>query len=196
MKKDNSFLMALLAAVLLTVIVILIVEARDYRRNLEAVPDYVDVALIALDGEARSGLPLNEVRNIVIHYTGNPGAAAGKIRDYCNERDAHAAPHFIIGLEGEIIQCIPLNEKASASNERNGDSLSIEVCHRDESGEFTKESYAALVKLTAWLCGKYGLTENSVIRHYDITGKECPLCFVENENAWQEFKADVRENIQ
>lgn len=188
--------MALLAAVLLAVIVILIVETRDYRRNLAAVPEYVDVALIDLDGEARSGLPLEKVRCIVIHYTGNPGATAKDNRDYCNKRDTNAAPHFIIGLEGEIIQCIPLSEKASASNERNSDSISIEVCHREESGEFTKESYNALVKLTAWLCGKYGLTENNVIRHYDITGKECPLCFVENENAWWEFKADVRENMQ
>ena len=187
--------MALLAAVLLAVIVILIVETRDYRRNLAAVPEYVDVALIDLDGEARSGLPLEKVSYIVIHYTGNPGATAKQNRDCCNKRDTLAAPHFIIGLEGEIIQCIPLSEKASASNERNSDSISIEVCHREESGEFTEESYNALVKLTAWLCGKYGLTENNVIRHYDITGKECPLYFVENENAWQKFKADVRENM-
>ena len=39
--------------------------------------------------------------------------------------------HFLIGLEGEIIQCIPLNEKSSATNDRNRDTISIEVCHPD-----------------------------------------------------------------
>jgi len=31
-----------------------------------------------------------------------------------------------------------------------------------------------------------------VIRHYDITGKICPKYFVENEDAWKQFKSDVK----
>lgn len=49
-----------------------------------------------------------------------------------------------------------------------------------------------MVQLTAWLCEKFSLTEEDVIRHYDITGKICPKYFVENEDAWRQFKSDVK----
>ena len=53
-----------------------------------------------------------------------------------------------------------------------------------------------MVQLTAWLCKKYNLTEEAVIRHYDVTGKNCPKYFVEEEAAWTDFKADVKEALQ
>ena len=96
-----------------------------------------------------------------------------------------------MGLQGEILQCVPLNEKSSATNDRNRDTISIEVCHPDESGVFNRESYDALVKLTAWLCDLCGFDSHNVIRHYDVTGKVCPKQFVEDENAWTQFLADV-----
>jgi len=52
-----------------------------------------------------------------------------------------------------------------------------------------------MVELTAWLCQKFGLTEEDVIRHYDITEKICPKYFVENEDAWDEFKRDIKETL-
>ena len=36
------------------------------------IPDWVDVQLIRVDGSARRGVPLEGVRDIVIHYVGNP----------------------------------------------------------------------------------------------------------------------------
>lgn len=96
-----------------------------------------------------------------------------------------------MGLEGEIIQCVPTWEVAYASNERNKDTISIECCHPDETGKFTEETYQSMVQLTAWLCRKYSLTADTVIRHYDVTGKNCPKYFVENEEAWANFKEDV-----
>ena len=53
-----------------------------------------------------------------------------------------------------------------------------------------------MVQLTAWLCKKYNLTEEAVIRHYDVTGKNCPKYFVEEEAAWTDFKSDVKEALQ
>ena len=101
--------------------------------------------------------------------------------------------HFIIGIDGKIIQCIPLDEKSSASNDRNIDTLSIEVCHPDETGKFNQASYDSLVKLTAWLCDYTGIGRDQVIRHYDITGKLCPLYFVEHKDAWNQFLQDVAD---
>jgi N-acetylmuramoyl-L-alanine amidase len=48
------------------------------------------------------------------------------------------------------------------------------------------------VELTAWLCRHFNVSPDQVIRHYDITGKDCPKYFVEHEDAWKQFLDDVR----
>ena len=52
-------------------------------------------------------------------------------------------------------------------------------------------NYEALVKLTAWLLDTCHMDAETVIRHYDITGKDCPRYFVQNEESWHAFRADV-----
>jgi N-acetylmuramoyl-L-alanine amidase CwlA len=96
-----------------------------------------------------------------------------------------------VGLDGEIIQCVPIFEQSAASNERNIDTISIEVCHPEEDGKFNDVTYSSLIKLTAWLCEVTGLTEDDLIRHHDITGKNCPKYYVENPDKWETLKSDV-----
>lgn len=163
-------------------------------KSLEA-PDYVEVKLINI-GIARTGVKLVEVNGIVIHYTGNPGSTAQNNRDYFNKVTTDVCSHFVIGLDGEIIQCVPLDEKSAASNNRNLDTISIEVCHPDSSGKFNDSTYESLVKLTAWLCDNSNLKAKDVIRHYDITGKECPKYFVDNESEWEKFLSDVKDELK
>ena len=155
----------------------------------------IDVQLLDVNPYSRPGTEIEKINGIVVHYTANPGSTAQENRDYFNGlKDSHeteASSNFIVGLNGEIIQCVPTWEMAYASNSRNIDTVSIECCHPDESGKFTDETYRSLVQLTAWLCVKFNLTEDQVIRHYDVTGKNCPKYFVENEDAWAQFKEDV-----
>ena len=160
------------------------------------VPDYVDVQLIGLIGTARSGRALDEVCGIVVHYVGNPGTSAQANRNYFANIGTQVCSHFVIGLDGEIIQCVPLDERSAASNDRNRDTISIEVCHPDASGKFNDATYASLVRLTAWLCTEFELKSSDVIRHYDITGKLCPLYYVENGEAWEIFLSDVESELQ
>lgn len=154
-----------------------------------------DVQLLTPNEYSRPQDSLLQVRGIVVHYTANPGTTAQQNHDYFeglkDGGNTSASSHFIIGIEGEIIQCIPTSEIAYASNERNEDTISIECCHLDETGEFTKKTYDSLVHLVAWLCGKFGLTPEDVIRHYDVSGKRCPLYYVEHEEAWEKFIDDV-----
>ena len=165
-------------------------------KSEDNVPDYVDVQLIGLLGTARSGRKLEAVRGIVVHYVGNPGTSAQANRNYFANVGTQVCSHFVIGLTGEVIQCVPLDERSAASNERNRDTISIEVCHPDGSGKFTEESYTSLVRLTAWLCAEFDLTVDDVIRHHDVTGKMCPLYFVEHEDAWLQFKSDIAREIE
>ena len=135
----------------------------------------LDVELLDVNEYSRPGTTLKQVNGIVIHYTANPGSSAMANRDYFEGlKDAHttkASSHFIVGLEGEVVQCIPTTEIAYASNDRNGDTISIECCHPDDTGAFNTVTYQSMVQLTAWLCNRFGLTSQDVIRHYDVTGK-------------------------
>ena len=149
---------------------------------------------------SRPQTPLVRVNAIVVHYVGNPNTTAQSNRNYFEQlattQDAYASSHFVVGLEGEVIQCIPLNEIAYCSNDRNSDTVSIECCHPDASGEFNTMTYDSLVRLTAWLCQTYQLDPlTDVIRHYDVTGKACPLYYVENPDAWESFLRDVNNAV-
>ena len=157
--------------------------------------DWVEQAFLPINANSRPGTPVKKVNAIVIHYIGNPATTALQNRNYFANleitQETSVSSNFIVGLDGEIIQCVPVDEVAYASNNRNGDTISIELCHPDETGEFTDETYSSAVRLTAWLCGQYGLTSKDVIRHYDVSGKICPKYYVENEEAWEAFKDSV-----
>lgn len=144
---------------------------------------------------SRPQLELGKIKGIVVHYTANPGSTAEGNRNYFeslkDKKTTYASSHFVIGLDGEIIQCVPLTEIAYCSNHRNEDTISIECCHPDKSGKFEDATYESLVELVAWLCGEYNLDKNRIIRHYDVTGKICPKYFVDHEDKWEEFKKDV-----
>lgn len=166
-------------------------------------PEWIDQQFITVNPYSRPGKKLPAINNIVVHYVGNPGTTAQQNRDYfeglknqSGSNTTSVSSNFVIGLDGEIIQCIPIDEEAYASNNRNGDTISIECCHPDADGEFTQETYDSLVRLTAWLCTELDLGSKDVIRHYDITGKACPKSFAENEDEWKQFRKDVKKAIR
>lgn len=170
-------------------------EIQDSLSNM----DWVVPAFLPINEYSRPGTLIGKVNAIVIHYIGNPDTTAWQNRNYFANleitEETYASSNFIIGLDGEIMQCVPVDEVAYASNNRNEDTISIELCHPDETGQFTEETYASAVRLTAWLCEQYGLTSADIIRHFDVTGKICPKYFVENEDAWEAFKADVMQAV-
>lgn len=67
---------------------------------------------------SRPGDKLEKVNNIFVHYTANPGTSAANNKSYfqnlAQTHETSASAHFIIGYEGELIQCIPLDEIAYA----------------------------------------------------------------------------------
>lgn len=146
---------------------------------------------------SRPGEALEEVKNIFVHYTANPGTSAAQNRSYFEQlKDTHdrsVSAHFIIGYEGEIIQCLPLDEIGYAVQTRNYDSISIECCYLADDGSFTQETYDSLISLLKWLTEAYSLDAEDILRHYDCGGKKCPLYYAEHEDAWERLKRDVRD---
>lgn len=160
-------------------------------------PDWEE-DFLTINENSRPGTPLGVVKNIFVHYTANPGTSAAQNRSYFEQlkdtKETSASSHFIIGYEGEIIQCVPLDEVAYAVVGRNEDSISIECCFIDEDGSFTQETYDSLVSLLKWMLKVYDLDADDVLRHYDSGGKKCPLYYVENEDAWEKLIQDIQMN--
>lgn len=79
-------------------------------------------------------LPLNIITKLVIHWVANPGSSALATRNYFESLKSgklgiFASSHYVIGLHGEIIQCIPDTEIAYHARSANTYSLGIENCH-------------------------------------------------------------------
>lgn len=197
-------LLCILAALTLLVVIVGVSRLLSKGEGPEgaAVPDYVKQDYLPVNEWSRPGETLKKVNGVVVHYVGNPNTTAQANRNYfaslaSGKEGIYASSHFVIGLEGEVIQCIPLTEIAYASNSRNDDTVAIEVCHPGEDGAFNQASYDRCVELTAWLCRTFRLdAEEDVIRHYDVSGKRCPLYYVEHPQAWEDFLEDVQAAVR
>jgi N-acetylmuramoyl-L-alanine amidase len=164
---------------------------------------------------SRPGIVLKSVRGIVIHWVANPGTSAQANRNYFENLknqvppndDRYASAHYIIGLQGEVIQCVPdtelcyhvgANKYTDAALQRlsgypNNCTIGIELCHPDSSGCFTGETLLSCRELVSSLLEAYGLNKMDVWRHYDVTGKVCPKYFVEHQSEWEAFIASLTE---
>ena len=79
----------------------------------------INVELLTPNEWSRPQIALEQIDGIVVHYTANPGSTAQQNHDYFeglkDSQSTKASSHFIIGLDGEVIQCIPSSEWAYAS---------------------------------------------------------------------------------
>ena len=174
-------------------------ERREIIRENDTIKPVISEDFLTVNPYSRPAEPLDGVKNIFVHYTANKNTSARQNRSYFENLgitgETSASAHFIIGYDGEIIQCLPLDEIGYAVKTRNYDSISIECCFVDENGKFTDATYQSLLQLTAWLLREYKLTPNDVLRHYDVGGKKCPLYFVEHEDSWEQFRQDLTDYI-
>lgn len=206
-ERNRLLLFATVMVILIAAVVLIVVLAsrdrptddepdiNDGKHETPVTPDWVTLDLLPVNEYSRPGTPLEKVNGIVVHYVGNPNTTAKQNQNYfanlAKTHETSASSHFLIGLDGEIIQCVPLDEISYCSNSRNVDTVAIECCHPDETGKFTDATYSSLIKLLKWLSGEYGLTKEDIIRHYDVTGKICPKWYVDHEEDWEKLKNDV-----
>lgn len=118
------------------------------------------------------------VDHIVVHYTGTDASAHNNLL-YFSRNAARASAHYFVDRDGTLRQSVPESDTAwhagkFAMNQR---SVGIECVSAGE--DFTKEQVATLAALVQDLMARYGIPASSVIRHYDVTGKECPAPYVD-----------------
>ena len=147
--------------------------------------------------------PLSNIKYIVIHYTGNKGDTAQNNLDYfANGNTRQAGAHFFVDKKGNVGKSIPMNRTAWAvgGDHRSGrkgeaayfgkctnaNSVSIELC--DMCLKTNWEQMYATRKLVKYIQSKCP-NAKTIIRHWDVNGKDCPVPFIGNGNEkWTEFK--------
>lgn len=147
---------------------------------------------------------IKEHLGIVMHWTANPKATAEQNRQYFESLKAgfsgFASAHFIVGQNGEVLQCVPENEIAYHCGSTQADpasgkvytdyarakygqyaenckaispnfcTLGIELCPTDKDGHLTGQTLKAAAELCAYLCKKYKLTADDITTHNAVVG--------------------------
>lgn len=158
-------------------------------------------------GEKRT---LDAVKYIVIHYTGNKGDTARNNADYfatSNSRTAGA--HFFVDKKGSVYKSVKMTRTAYAVGGKysvsggagayygkctNANSISIELC--DCRKDTNWEQLKAVRQLVKYIWEKCP-NAKTVIRHWDVNGKECPAPMSGKENKkWKRFHSFITKGYQ
>ncbi len=148
----------------------------------------------------------SDICYLVIHFTANDGDSAKNNADYFAREAPGASAHFFVD-EREIWQSVQEKDIAWHCGTRgmyfhpycrNANSLGVELCSRKrgEKYYFTPETVKSAQQFVRSLMKRYGIPMENVVRHYDVTHKNCPAPFVEDAGAWQRFKAGLMEQAK
>lgn len=148
-----------------------------------------------------------DVKYIVIHYTGNAGdTAKNNVDFFATGNTKNAGAHFFVSQNGDIGRSIPMNRIAYAVGLdyrtgkkgegkyyglcTNSNSVSIELC--DNKTKYPSKAQTEAVKNLVKYIRKHCKNANTIIRHWDVNGKLCPLKFAyANSTKWKEFKKEI-----
>ena len=139
------------------------------------------------------------VRYIVMHYTANNGDTAKNNCDYYHRVGGlQASAHYFVDEYGAM-QSVREGDTAWHCGARaywhpecrNANSIGIEMCSRkraDGSYYIKPETVANAAALAREIMQRYGIDTEHVLRHYDVTGKRCPMPWVDDPAQWAAFK--------
>ena len=145
------------------------------------------------------------VRYIVLHYTANNGDTARNNCDYYHRVGGlQASAHYFCDEHGAM-QSVREGDTAWHCGARaywhpecrNANSIGIEMCSRkraDGSYYILPETVANAAALAREIMQRYGIDTDHVLRHYDVTGKHCPMPWVDDPAQWVAFKDMLKQN--
>lgn len=145
------------------------------------------------------------VQYIVMHYTANNGDTAKNNCDYYHRVGGlQASAHYFVD-EHSVMQSVHEDDTAWHCGARaywhpecrNANSIGIEMCSRkraDGSYYIKPETVANAAALAKDIMQRYGINTDHVLRHYDVTGKRCPMPWVDDPAQWTAFKDMLKQN--
>lgn len=148
------------------------------------------------------------IKYLVYHYTANDGDTDEANAKYFHNNVVKASAHRFVDDDSVTIS-VPDNYVAysvggglqGSKGHRfykkctNTNSISIEMCDTIRNGKYevSSKTRANAIALGKELVKKYGIKKENVIRHFDVTGKNCPAYFVKDEEAWKKFRDEIFE---
>lgn len=152
-----------------------------------------------------------KIEYIVIHYVGAVSTAEANTK-YFKSVNRQASAHYFVD-DNSIWQCVEDKDAAWHCGGKlqglkghtyykkclNSNSIGIEMCcYKDINGklDISEKTTNNTINLVKDLMNKYNISTDKVIRHFDVTGKNCPAPFVSNESRWNEFKKSLGGNYQ
>ena len=148
-----------------------------------------------------------DIQYLVYHYVGATGSAKNNAKYFCNNKNTNASAHYFVDHApgAEIYRSVAETDTAWHCGRtdgryrhpacRNANSIGIEMCCRqDPQGNWTidEATYVAAAALGRDIMARYKIPLEHVLRHYDVTGKLCPLPLID-EDKWTAFKARLEE---
>lgn len=150
-----------------------------------------------------------KIEYIVIHYVGAVSTAKANTQ-YFKSVNRKASAHYFVD-DSSIWQCVEDKDAAwhcggglqgfrgHAYYKKclNSNSIGIEMCcYKNINGklDISDATISNTIELTKELMKKYNISEDKVIRHFDVTGKKCPAPFVSDETRWNGFKSKIKES--
>ena len=139
---------------------------------------------------------LSDIAYLVLHYTGNRGDTAKNNADYFAREVTGTSAHYFVD-ENEVWQSVPDGHAAWHCGTkgayyhpacRNANSIGVEVCMLDKHGKLRQGSVDRAAALVRELMQRYGIPADRVVRHYDVTHKDCPAPMVSDPALWQAFQ--------
>ena len=139
------------------------------------------------------------IEYIVVHYTANKGDTAQNNLDYFARTKTGTSAHYFVDSKG-VGQSVKDTDTAwhcGSKNPRhpycrNSNSIGIEMC--DSFAIVPDAVRYNTLTLVRQLMQKYGIGTDHVLRHYDVTGKNCPSPWVLVPADWMEFKKMLEED--
>lgn len=138
------------------------------------------------------------VRYIAVHYTANKGDTAKNNADYFARATTKTSAHYFVD-EKEVWQSVREKDTAYHCGAksykhpfcRNENSIGVEMCLLDKSGNIRTRTIDTALSVVRQLMAAYDIPIDRVLRHYDVTGKNCPRPMVENPQLWEDFKKEL-----
>ena len=146
---------------------------------------------------------------LVYHFTANDGdKAVNNGRYFGNNANLKASAQYFVdddvivqSVEDEYVAYAVGGKKLSGNGGKyhgvctNYNSINIELCDTNKNGklDLSNKTRENAIELGKTLVKKYGIPKERVIRHYDVTGKNCPAYFVKDEKSWKEFVNEIFE---
>lgn len=153
------------------------------------------------DNYKRANRTASDIGYIVIHYTGNKGDTAAANGAYFARERVGTSAHYFVD-ESNVVCSVQEKDVAWHCGTttgyyhpacRNSNSIGIEICMLDKQGGIRTGSIDNAAALTRTLMRKYNILPSHVLRHYDITRKNCPAPMVADPALWAAYKTAVQE---